>query len=98
MQQSGVSPQPGFILSSRVRIGMAALMFLCAVLDVRKGLLQFDWLPWFCFGLFYLYGVPRQKGEPLTAYFKRPRAIASSILLAVAGVGFFHNLYVLWKK
>jgi hypothetical protein len=98
MQQSSISPQPGFILSPRLRIVMAALMFLCAVLDVRKGLLQFDWVPWFCFGLFYLYGVPRQRGEPLGAYFKRPRAIASSALLAAAGGGFFYNLYVLWKK
>ena len=69
MQQTSISPQPGFILSPRTRIGMAALMFLCAVPNAVKGLLRFDWLPWFCFGLFYLYGVPRQKGEPLGAYF-----------------------------
>jgi hypothetical protein len=28
-----------------------------------KGFLQFDWVPYFCFGVVYLLYVPRQKGE-----------------------------------
>jgi hypothetical protein len=98
MQRSSVSPQSDFFLRPWVRMGMAALMFLCGVMAVRKGLLHFDWVPWFCLGLFYLYGVPRQKGESWGAYLKRPRAIASSALLAAAVVGFLHSLYVLVTK
>jgi predicted Zn-dependent protease with MMP-like domain len=98
MQRSSVSPQSGFFLRPWARMGMAALMFLCGFLAVRKGLLQFDWVPWLCFGIFYLYGVRRQKGEHWGAYFKRPRAIVSSALLAAAVVGFFHSFYVLFTK
>jgi hypothetical protein len=98
MQRSGVSPQPGVISPPWLRRGIAALMFLCAVLGVQKGLLQFGWVPWFCMGLFYLAGVPRQKGESVGEYFKRPRAIASSALLATAVVGFSRNLYVALTK
>lgn len=98
MQPSNVSPQPGFISPPWLRRGIAALMFLCAVLRMRKGFLQFEWVPYFCFGLLYLAGIPRQKGEPFGAYFRRPRVIAWSALLVVSIVGFLYNLYVLFAK
>jgi hypothetical protein len=74
-------------------------MFLCSVLGVlKKGFLQFEWVPWFCMGLFYLAGVPRQRGERVGEYFKRPRTVASSALLVVAVAGFLYNLYVLFTR
>src|SRR5258706_4205488 len=97
MQRSSVSPQPGFS-PPWLRRGVAALMLLCAVLGVRKGFLQFEWVPYFCFGLFYLTAVLRQKGEPVGAYYKRPRVIATSALLVASIVGFLYNLYVAFTK
>src|SRR5262249_35445920 len=60
------------------RISVACLMFLCAVLNARKGLL--GWGPWFCIGLIFLLDLTRRQGESITAYFKRPQAFAAILL------------------
>jgi hypothetical protein len=98
MQRSGASPQPGVISPPWLQKGVAALMFLCALLGVRKEFLQFEWVGYFCLGLFYLTAVLRQKGEPVGAYYKKPRVIATSTLLVASMVGFSYNLYVLFTK
>ena len=91
--QEAISPQRRFILPFWVRMGLAALMFLDAALYARKAFFQFEWVAWFCFGMYWLIDVPRQKGEPLSAYFKSPRAIASIAFLAAAVVGLGHSLF-----
>jgi hypothetical protein len=91
--QEAISPQPGFILPLWARISLGALMFLAAVLEARKAFFQFEWVAWFCLGMYWLIDVPRQKGETLSAHFKNPRAIASFAFLAAALVGFGHNLF-----
>jgi hypothetical protein len=92
--QEAISPQPRFILPLWARVGLAALMFLNAVLNARKPFLQFEWVPWLCMGMFWLINFPRQKGESLSAYFKNPRGIASIAFLTAALVGFTHRVFV----
>src|SRR5258706_5928160 len=75
------------------RIGLAALMFLNAVLNARKAFVQFDWVPWFCMGMYCLIIVPRQKGETRSAYFKKPRGIASIAFLTSALTGILPILF-----
>ncbi len=98
MQRSDFSRPPGFIMPLWLRIGLASLLFLCSALQVRKGFLHLDWLPWFCMGCYYLLLVPRRRGESFGPYLKAPRTVASNALFVAALVGFGHNLYVLFKK
>jgi len=91
--QEAISPQPRFILPFWARIGLAALMFLNAVLNARKAFVQFDWVAWFCMGMYWLIVMPRQKGKTLSTHFKNPRGIASIAFLTVALVGFGHSLF-----
>jgi hypothetical protein len=86
------SPQPHLIVPLWARIGLAALMFLNAILNARKPFVQFEWVPWFCMGAYWLVSVPRQKGETLSAYVMTPRGIASIAFLTAALVGFGHSL------
>jgi hypothetical protein len=68
-------------------------MFLDAVLYARKAFFQFEWVAWFCVGMYWLIAVSRQKGEPLRAYLRNPRAIASIAFLTAALMGFGHSLF-----
>ena len=98
MQGSNVSSKTVFFLPLWVRIGMASLMFALTVLLMWKHFLRFEWVPWLCFGFYYVTYVPRQKAEALGAYFTKPRSIAQMVLLFSALAGFGHNLYVLYAK
>jgi hypothetical protein len=61
MQGSDVSPKPVSFLPFWVRIGMACLMFAVTVVPMWDGFLRFDWVFFFCFGLYYVLHLPRQK-------------------------------------
>jgi hypothetical protein len=67
-------------------------MFLDAALHARKAFFQFEWVSWFCFGIYWLIYFPRQEGESLRAFFKKPQAIASAAFLTAAVVGFGYSL------
>jgi hypothetical protein len=98
MQGSTVPSKTVFFLPLWIRIGMASLFFAVTVLLMWKHFLQFEWVPWFCFGLYYLTYVPRQKDEAIGTYFTRPRSIAPMVLLLSAIAGFGYNLYILYAK
>ena len=91
--QDAISPQPRFMLPFWIRLSIAGLMFLDAALYARKAFFQFEWVEWFCFGMYWLIAVSRQKGEPLGTYLRNPRAIASIVFLMAAMVGFGHSLF-----
>lgn len=76
-----ISSQARPVLPRWPRIGLAALLFLDAALEARKAFLRFEWVPWFCFAMSWLTDFTRQEGEPLLAFFKKPRAIASAAFL-----------------
>jgi hypothetical protein len=84
--------KPRSIFPLWFRIGLAALFFVDAALDARKAFLRFEWVPWFCFGMYWLIDFTRQEGEPLGAFFKKPRAIASAAFLMAALVGLCYSL------
>jgi hypothetical protein len=71
-------------------------MFLIAILGARKGVLE--GAPFVVFGLYGLILVPRQSGEPLGEYIKKPSVIASGTVLLATLVGFVLRLYVLASK
>ena len=97
--QEAIPTQPRFFLPLWGRIGLAALMFLLAVLYARKAFLKFEWVPWLCFGTYWLINFPRKRGESLRAYLKTgSRAVASLALIASAVIGCGYNLYVLYTK
>jgi len=81
-----------------VRTGMACVMFAVTAISMWKGFLRFEWVPYFCFGLYYLLYVQRQKAEALGTYFNRPRTIVSVALLVAAVAGFGHNFYAAFAK
>jgi len=87
-----ISSQPRSILPRWFRIGLAALMFLDAALNARKAFYRFEWVAWLCFGMYWLIDITRQEGEPLRAFFKKPRAIASLAFLTASLVGFGYML------
>jgi hypothetical protein len=76
-----------------LRISVAALLFLSAVENLRKGALE--WGPLLCLGLMLLVGVDRRQGESLTSYYKTPRAVVASLFGVCAMVGILHNIYIL---
>ena len=94
MRGSTVSSETAFFLPLWARIGIASLMFAVTVLSIWQHFLRFEWVGWFCFGLYYLTYVPRQKGETLGAYFKKPRSITQVALLFATFAGFGYNLLV----
>jgi hypothetical protein len=96
--QESVTPQSRFSLWLWLRMGIAALMFSCGVLEARKGFLHFAWVPWFCMGMYNLIDVPRHEGEPIREYFRKPRAIASNAFLLAGAIGFGYVLYALLAK
>lgn len=96
--REAVAPKTVFSLPLRARIGMACLMFAVSLLSMWSYSYRLEWVPWFCFGLFYLTYVPREKGEAVGAYFQKPRSIAPMALLLVALAGFGYKLYVLFMK
>ena len=98
MPRSDASSKPVFFLPYWVRIGVACVMFAVTVLYVWKGFFHFEWVGWLCFGLYYLLYVPRQKGEPAGAYFKKPRTVASLALITTALVGFGYYLRLVFTK
>jgi hypothetical protein len=72
-------------------------MFAVALLNMWKG----SWLlgtPYLCFGLYYLFYVPRQKGETFVAYCAKSRTIISVVLLVAALAGFGNNLRVAFAR
>jgi len=77
---------------------MAGVMFAVSVLSMWKGLLRFEWVPYFCFGVYYLLYVPRQKGEAFGTYINNPRTILSFVLIGAALAGFGYNLHVAFVK
>jgi hypothetical protein len=97
--QEAIPTQPRSVLPLWGRMGLAALMFLVALLGARKAFLKFEWVPWLCFGIFWLINFPRRRGEPIRAYLKTgSRAIASVAFVAAALIGFGYNLYILYTK
>lgn len=98
VQDSNVSPHPVIIWPLWLRIGASSLFFVDAILNMWKGFLQFQWVPWLCIGLYCLLYAPRQRGERFSAYLRRPLGIASVALLIGALIGFVHNLSVLYTK
>ncbi len=78
------------------RLGMACLMFFCAALNTSKHSPRFAWIPWLCFGLYWLVNIPKRAGETFGTYLKKPRATAMALLIIVVTAGFGHNLYVLF--
>ena len=95
-QPSDGSSRPQLTYPLWQRLGLAAAMFLIAILGGRKGVLE--WAPFLGFGLYWLILVPRQNGEPLGEYFKKPYAIASTTVLLAALGGFVLRLYIVWSK
>ncbi len=98
MQESDASPKPVFFFPPWMRIGMACLMFLVSVVSMWNGFLRFEWIPWFCFGLFYLLYTSRQKDEAFATYAKKPRVVASLGSLIVGILGFSHHLLTLFTQ
>ena len=98
MQGSVVSLKPVSALPPWIRIAAASLMFVDTALYMSKHFLQFMWVSWFCFGLYFLLYVPRQKGEAPGTYFSKPRTIISLALLITALVGSGHNLYIIYTR
>jgi hypothetical protein len=94
VQESEISSKPG--LPFWMRIGVACVMFAVALLQIWKGF-WVEWVPYFCFGLYFLIYVPRQKGEALGAYLSKPQRILSLVLLIVTIGGFGYNLYVVFR-
>jgi hypothetical protein len=93
--QKMASSQPGypFVSSIWVRVAMACSMLLLTALEISTHFLRFKWVGWLCFGLYCLLFLPRQEGESLRAYWKKPRVIAMGVLILAALAGFGHNLY-----
>ncbi len=98
MQESDVSTRPVSSLPFWMRIGMACLMFTVAVVSMWDGLLRFEWVYFFCFGLFWVMYLPRQKGETFRAYIKKPRAVATLALSIAIMAGAVHSLYAEFTK
>lgn len=98
MHQPAVSSKTVFSLSLGARIGIACLMFAVSLVSMWSYSHRLEWVPWFCFGLYYLTYVPREKGEAVRTHFQKPRSIAQMALLLVALAGFGYNLYVLFMK
>jgi hypothetical protein len=67
---------------------LAAQIFFGHSLARTEGVFHFKWVPWFCFGMYWLMFSPRQAGKSLRAFLKEPRTIAGLALLAAAAVGF----------
>ncbi len=84
--------------SKPARVVMTCLLFSCTVLSMWKGFLRFEWVFFFCFGLYYMMYLPKQKGEAFAAYLKRPRTVASVALLVAAVAGAGYNLHVAFMK
>ena len=76
-----------------LRISLAALMFLSAVVNLRKGLLE--WGPLVCLGVMFLLLVDRQRGESLISYFKKPQAVVALLFGVCAMAGFLRGIYIL---
>jgi hypothetical protein len=98
MQESNALPKPVFSSPLWLRIFITCLFFTDAALRMWSHFYNFAWVPWFCFGLYYLISVPLQKGEVRGAYFKKPRSIAALALLTVAIAGFGRILYSLFAR
>ena len=98
MQELDVSQRPQPSIPFWGRLILASLMFVVAFLSARKEFLRFEWVPYFCFGLYWLLYVLRQKGETPREYLSKPRAIASVALMVAALIGFVHNLHGLHTK
>jgi len=98
MQGSNVSYHPVLSLPRWLRIGLSCLFFVDAVLNMWKHLLLFEWVAWLSLGLYWLLYVPKQTGETLVEYLKKPRGFASLILLVAALIGFAYNLRVAYTK
>jgi hypothetical protein len=91
--QEAISPRPRFVWPLWIQISLAALMFLDAGLDALRHFLQFEWVTWLCFGMFWLINVPRQEGEPIGKYFRNPRSIVSFAFLVASMVGFGYVIF-----
>jgi hypothetical protein len=76
-----------------LRVSVAALLFLSAVANMRKGM--FEWGPLLCLGLMFSVGVDRGQGESLASYYRNPRAIVAALFGVCAMVGIFRNIYIL---
>ena len=100
MQAQTNLPRPRYLAPIPLwgRVGMACLMFLVAVVHMSKHSLRFEWIPWLCFGLYWLVYIPKPAGETFGTYSKKPRAIAMALLIIVVVVGSGHNLYGLFSK
>jgi hypothetical protein len=94
MRGSNVSSETVVFLPLWARISMASFICAVAALSMWLHFLRFEWVGSFCFGLYWLAYVPRQKGEALRAYFSKPRSVTTISLLFLALAGFGHNLWV----
>ena len=95
---ANASAEPVFVLPFWMRIGTACLMFMVTLLSMWRGFLRFEWVPYLCFGLYYLIYVPKQRAEAAAAYLKKSRTMAAGALMVAALAGFGHNLYVAFAK
>lgn len=97
MQVSDASSKPTF-LPFWMRVVMTCLMFAVTAVSMWKGFRRFEWVSFLCFGLYYMFYLPRQKGEGFVAYVRKPRAVASLALLVAVVVGAIHNLHYVFMK
>ena len=79
-----------------LRVALALIMFLCAMLGAREGFLE--WAPYLGCGLYWLILVERNKTESLKEYLKKPRALASGAVLLAALVILGFRLYGQFTK
>ena len=75
---------------------VTALMFVFASIYLWTGFFRFQWVGFFCFGLYLLIGFPNPNNSKRR--FSRARAIAIGILLAVGIVAFGRDLYLMYRS
>lgn len=95
MQEQFTLSKPGYSswLPLWARIGMACLFFLDAALMMSKHFLRLKWVPWLSFGVYWLIYLQRQPGEPWGAFLSKPRAVATTLLLLISIVWFWHDTW-----
>ena len=98
MQESSASMPPSFFLPLWARVAFACFMFAVAALTIWDRFFRFDWVGFLCFGLYYLFHIPIQKGEAGKAYLSKPRTIISFALLIAVVATALHSLHYLFTK
>jgi hypothetical protein len=82
-----------------MRMFVGSLCSVAGILMLLKHPLDFMWVPQLCLGMWFLFAMPalRRPGESVWEYWKKPRVILSSLLLAVIINREFH-ISILFRK